>query len=211
MKPFKLGPKFYIIFCLIFSVPFAYVVTVFNAYLLTLSPNNFLNYLASSGIIEVPTTVALLLTLFWVTDNFLWRIKFIQKILDIPDINGRYEGELVSSYDETKTYPIVLEIKQSLNKISINLFTERSSSYSLTANIGKNNKGSWSVFYIYQNNTSAMNEDEDMKDHNGVALLEIFDLGSNLKGNYFNNPRDRGRYGTINVKRIDSKKMNKYA
>jgi len=196
MKSFNLSAKFYIIFSLLFSIPSAYIANVLNIWL---GDANFLKQLTSSGIIEAPTTIAILLLLFWVTDKWLWRIKFVNKLLGIPDINGRYTGTLTSSFDDTKTYSVVIEARQSLTKTIINLYTSNSSSYSLIANIGKNNKDNWSLFYIYQNNAKTINQDGDMKDHTGVGFLEIFDNGKTLKGEYFNNSRDRGRFGIISV------------
>lgn len=69
--------------------------------------------------------------------------------------------------------------------------------------IGKNNQGNWELCYLYQNKTTTVNHDEDMKDHGGAAFLEIFENGEILKGNYFNNPRDRGRHGSIDAHRVD--------
>ena len=200
MKPFKLSPKFYIIFSLLFAIPASFIATSFQNYLSTVNHSSILYKLATLGIIEAPTTILLLIFTFWLIDTWLWRIKGLSFILGIPnDINGRYEGELVSNYDGNKTYTIVIEIKQSLNKILLNLYTENSTSYSMIATIGKNNKNNWAVSYIYQNNTTTVNHDEDMRDHSGTAFLEILDNGSKLKGSYFNNSRERGRYGTIDV------------
>ncbi len=151
------------------------------------------------------TAVVILLAMFWLVDKWLWRIKGVRIILPIPpDINGRYCGDLVSSYDKDKgidkKYKITLEIKQSLTRVKINLYTENSSSYSVVASIGKNNQDNWEISYLYQNKTNTVNHNEDMKDHGGAAFLEIFNAGEILKGNYFNNPRDRGRHGSLDLK-----------
>lgn len=126
----------------------------------------------------------------------------------LPNINGRYEGDLMSSFTETKeqngTYKTAIEIKQTLTNINVCLYTERSRSYSLIANICKNNNGNYELVYVYQNNTSVIGTDSDMRDHNGTAILEISDDGSTLDGNYFNNPRERGRYGKIKVTKVTS-------
>jgi hypothetical protein len=205
MRPFKLTAKFYILYALVFVLPASSVAESIQSYLSTLSPNNFIQHLASLGIIEAPTTVGILLGLFWLVDKWLWRIKWFA-FLPVPtDINGRYEGHIVSSHSSDETYKVGLEVEQSLTDIKVCLYTKNSTSCSATATVGKNDYGNWVVSYIYQNKTSTVNHDEDMKDHLGVGTVEILDKGKKLKGVYFNNPRDRGRHGSIEVTRITRK------
>jgi hypothetical protein len=214
MKVFSLSSKFYILFCLILSVPAYWAASVLKVFVDNLSANNFFHYLSSVGIFEAPTTLVILLGLFWLFNNIIWKFYPIRKLLGIPNINGRYEGELTSTHTENNeqngTYKICLEIKQSLTSISVFLYTERSCSYSLIASIGLNGNHNHELMYVYQNKTSAMNNDSDMRDHKGSAFLEIFEDGKNLIGNYFNNPRERGRYGVIKVEKVKSSIQGKF-
>lgn len=209
MKIFYLSSKFYILFSLILSMPAYWLASVLKKAVDTIPENNFLHFLSSVGIFEVPTAVALLLAVFWLFNNKLWKFYPMKKLLGVQNINGRYEGELTSTHTENKeqngTYKIVVEIKQSLTSISVFLYTERSCSYSLIANIGLNSNCNNELIYVYQNKTPAMNKDSDMRDHNGVAFLKIFEDDGRLVGNYFNNPRERGRYGDISLKKTDEK------
>ncbi len=203
METFSLKSKFYIIFSLLLSIPASFLASKISTYIDSLPPANLFYHLASLGIIKAPTIIVILLFFFWLFNEFVWKIYLIRKIINIPNINGRYEGSLISTYtksnEQNGTYPIVIEIKQTLTSINVWLYTERSCSYSLIANLCKNNNGNYELVYVYQNKTSALNTDIDMRDHNGTALLEIFDDGKMLKGNYFNNPRERGRFGQIEV------------
>jgi len=52
--------------------------------------------------IEAPTAIAIVLFIFWVFNNYLWKWLPIRKLFGIPNIDGRYEGELISSFTETK-------------------------------------------------------------------------------------------------------------
>ncbi len=47
-----------------------------------------------------------------------------------------------------------------------------------------------------------------MKNHEGVSHMEIFNNGDTLKGYYYSNPRDRGYYGTFELKRVSKKHLN---
>lgn len=200
MKPYKLKPKFYIYFILILLIPLLYLNKAILYFLNLLPQNNFINYLKDFGFLEAPTVIIFLLLVFYILDKWLWKIKPINHLLKVPRIEGRYEGKLVSSYDESKDYKIVVEIRQSLTNISISLFTKNSSSSSIISVLGKNEHGGWSLCYVYENKTSTVNHDKDMKNHEGTALLDILDNNQILKGYYFDNPRDRRRYGTIKAK-----------
>lgn len=209
MKTFSVNIKFYIIFSLLVSVPAFWLSSQISIYLNGLHETNVLRYLSLWGFVEAPTAITIILFVFWVFNNYFWKWLPIRKLFGIPNINGRYEGEMISSFIETKeqngAYKTAIEIKQTLTKITVCLYTERSCSYSLTANLCKNNNGNYELVYVYQNKTSAMGADSDMRDHNGTAILGIFDDGNNLNGNYFNNPRERGRYGKIKVSKISYK------
>ncbi len=157
------------------------------------------------GLIEPPATVVVMFAFFVLTDRWLWKYPLFSRLFQIPNINGRYEGLLVSSYNESQTYEIVVEIKQTLTNVFVALYTKNSSSYSIVADVGVNEHKNWSIFYLYQNRTATVNHDQDMRDHNGTCVLGIFDGGNTLKGNYYSNPRDRGRHGSIEVTRVSDK------
>jgi hypothetical protein len=214
MKPFSLSTKFYIIFSLILSAPASWLSSLFKTYADNLSTNNFFHYLSSIGLLEAPTTIILILGTFFVFNQIIWKIYPIKKLFGIPNINGRYEGELTSTHTENNeqngTYQIVIEIKQSLTNIDIFLYTEKSCSYSIISSLGINHNHNNELMYVYQNRTSAMDKDADMRDHRGVAFLQIFDEGNRIEGNYFNNPRERGRYGIIKIKKVKGSLKGKF-
>jgi hypothetical protein len=205
MKTFSLGSKFYFIFFIIFSIPSSWVAGRFTDFAKTLPDTNFFHYLFSFGVLEAPSTIVVLLFFFFVSEKWLWQIPPIPYFLGVPNINGRHTGTLTSTHigsdEQNGTYNVVIEINQSLTQTNVYLYTERSCSYSLIANICKNHNENDELVYVYQNKTVAMNADKDMRDHHGVASLQIFDSGAVLTGSYFNNPRERGRYGVIDVRR----------
>lgn len=209
MKSLKPSYKFYILFSLVFVIPATWIADQIEHYVKSLPLDSFPGHLASIGVFDAPTTVVVLFLIFWLFNNYIWKIKYLDILIGIPNINGRYEGELVSSHTEDKTqngtYPVVIEVRQTLTDVEVFLYTERSCSYSLIANICKNYHYNNELVYVYQNKTSAMNKNSDMRDHHGSAFLEVSDAGNLLNGYYFNNPRERGRFGKIKVKRVGAK------
>lgn len=204
LQPYRRPISYYVALTLVLLIPCVFIANLLSGLVTYLPQNIFLNYLRSLGFFETPTAVSLIIGFVMLVDRILW--KFCPRAFGIINAEGRYEGELQSSYDETRRYPVVIEIKQTLSDICISLFTANSSSYSGVASIGKNPHGNWTLHYIYCNNTATVHNDTDMKNHEGVAMLEIFDSGKAIEGYYFNNPRDRGRYGQMKLKFV-SKKM----
>ena len=204
MKPYKLETKFYVMFTLI-----TVVISTPLAKILQNIVRGFdypsVQMLCNLGVIEAPTVIILVLGLFWIYNMYLWKTIPFKYFHNIPNINGRFEGVLESSYSAENKYNIVIEIEQTLTNIYIKLYSEKSPSYSIISNIGKNEQNNWSVYYIYQNCPTTVNTDQDMRDHTGSASFEIFNNGSRLKGNYFSNPRNRGRYGNFEVNKVDIK------
>ncbi len=208
MEFFRLGSRFYILFTLITLVPATWLakqISIWAEHLLPLSIKSFVN----SGVIEVPTAVVLISIFFWIYESYVWKIWPIHYLHKMPRISGRYQGEVESSYDGNK-YPIILEIQQSLLNVSVRLYTPRSSSFSVMASIGTNANGNRFLAYVYKNTPSTVSSDLDMRTHNGSASLEIFKKGKELEGSYYNDTRDRGRYGKLSCKRVSSNIEGKY-
>jgi hypothetical protein len=195
MHPFKLSAGFYIVFTAVTLLPATWFAQLFQN-LLEHSSGEFLQSLAQSRIIEAPSAILLILALFWIYENWLWRLWLVRTLHGVPYIAGRYEGHVESSYDG-KNYPVVVEIQQTLTNVTVCLYTERSSSYSFMATIGKNGNGNAVLTYAYKNTPRTVSTDEDMRAHDGLVSLEIFPAEHRLNGYYFNDPRERGRHGKL--------------
>lgn len=200
MKPYKLEPGFYIIFTLVTLIPALWLARFVQETIEKASVWEPLSKIVELKIFEAPTTVIIIGLLFWVYESFLWRVKPFTYLNGVPNISGRYTGEVESSYDRKK-YPIVLEIRQTLLSVGVCLYTERSSSYSIIANVGRNERHNDFLAYIYKNTPKTVSGDLDMRTHDGFACLEIFEKGKNLEGSYFNDPRERGTYGKLSCKK----------
>lgn len=209
MKIFRLGYKFYIFFTLITLIPATWLAQFLQAALQRTSLS-LINQFANWGLIEAPTTVVIIGALFLLYELCLWKIWPIKYIHGVPNINGRYDCEGDSSF-KNKKHKAFLEIKQTLLNISINLYPEEtSSSYSIIANIGKNEHGNWALLYIYRNDPKIVTGDLDMRSHIGCANLEIFNDERQLKGRYFNDGRERSTFGSLSCSFVSKKIIGHY-
>lgn len=194
MNLHTLGFKFYALFTLVTIIPATWIAQRISEVLAQLPEP--VSQFAKWGVVEAPTAVLLIGILFFLYERYLWRLPGIRHLHGIPDINGRYKGDVESSYDNKK-YPIVLEIFQTLSTVKVCLYTERSSSYSVMANIGTNGHRNQFLAYAYKNTPITVSNDRDMMPHDGFACLEIFDSENRLDGNYHNDPRNRPTHGKL--------------
>ena len=128
----------------------------------------------------------------------------------IPNINGRYEGEGESSYQDGFKYPVIIEVHQTLLNTLVCLYTERSGSHSVMSAMGQNERRNQYLSYSYKNAPKTVTDDRDMRPHDGFACLEIFDNGDRLEGFYFNDPRERESFGKLVLKRVSRNTQGKF-
>ncbi|PIT88664.1 MAG: hypothetical protein COU29_02765 [Candidatus Magasanikbacteria bacterium CG10_big_fil_rev_8_21_14_0_10_36_32] len=193
----KINFKFYIYFVLVALIPAVWLANLLQSGLEQASWSA-IKQLAVWGVIQAPTTIVIIVFLFFIYESALWRIWPFKFIHRVPNINGRYRGEIESSVNGGQKYPTVIEIRQTLLNVSLSLFTERSSSYSALANLIKNEHGGWTLNYIYRNTPRTMSTDIDMRMHEGCAMLNLLkDDIQRLEGSYYNDSRERGTYGKI--------------
>lgn len=124
-----------------------------------------------------------------VFDLWIWKWKYITKVHGIPVLAQTYDGEISSTYDESKIYKGILTIKQTFSKISVKYKSEESGSFSVIATIIDNYNVN-QLIYTYQNNPKA-NIQERSPIHHGTAILNIDDV-KKIEGNYFT---ERGTVG----------------
>ncbi len=202
MKTYKLSIQFYIIFVLISVLPAMYISsllkTFFEIYFIQHLPQNIL-VINLPLFLEAPATIAIIGLLFVWYENYLWRVKPFRYIHNMPNINGRYKGELISNYDTNRKFSIIFEIEQTLTSVDLMTYTEIESSYTLISSLGKNTHNRWSIINVYQAVIDPMKAREELKNHEGVAYTDIHQNGNMLKGSYFSNPRNRGHYGTYEL------------
>lgn len=139
--------------------------------------------------------------LSWILNHYAWRWKVINRLLQIPDLGGRWTCRGTTM--ETKSNPSFgwtgeVTIVQSWDKIRVRLKTAASSSNSRSAALIKDEADGWRLFYSYQNEPK-INQTE-LHAHRGFSEI-LFDADLRMgEGEYFNG---HGRYtfGTMKLER----------
>ena len=148
--------------------------------------------------LSVPSFAGCYSGLYWLFDRYLWRLDFLRrfKLIHLPDLNGKWGGEIESSYDQDGlTHSVSVAILQRWSKILVSLETEHSRSQSTTASLKTTDLLSPKLSYQYVNEPKS-NAPGTMEMHRGTATLELVDSG--LEGDYYTG-RGRGEVGTIKL------------
>ena len=125
--------------------------------------------------------------IYFVFDKHLWKCKKVKEFLNVPDLNGHWEGELTSTTFET-TIHMSLDIKQTWSKISFVSTFPRSRSESNVASIFIERDGIVKVGFGFINHSRELPHQYD-----GYNILDLDD-DTHLFGRYFNN-RDNSNVG----------------
>lgn len=137
--------------------------------------------------------------LYFLINNFFWKLKIFELIFKIPNLNGVY---LVRAHNTKKdiSWEGVITIEQTLDKISIHLDGPTSDSDSEMASIKYLNKRGYQLEYSYKNKRPGQ-DCAELRPHDGKSTL-IFDKDiQTAQGEYYTNIKDRESFGTMNITR----------
>ncbi|MEZ5034736.1 MAG: hypothetical protein R2796_07085 [Chitinophagaceae bacterium] len=168
------------------------------------------------GYIGVFSTISILTLVLLLINNYLWQFKAFKWLVNIPNLNGRYQGELVSMFIDTATNQqtrkhCVIEVKQNASKIKLhsyygdlNTLEQTSQAESVSEEIIEQSNGIFEVFYIFSNSASAL--ETQLNNHIGTCSLSYFPDTKRLEGEYYN---QRGLKGIIKVSFIQTKLLGR--
>ena len=157
----------------------------------------------------------LIVAIFAIFDNWLWRLGFIKHVSQRPDLGGTWKGELISRRADQSgaiaTHPakeIFIVIRQSYLNLSVILLSDQGKSRSIAAMIQKNSSDDFTAYYHYTSSPDLhLRGDNPM--HDGGTKLEISGLApSSLGGEYWTN---RLSIGTFTAQRVSRKRYGDYA
>lgn len=176
-------------------------------------------YPSLSSVVEYIDTFSTIgmITLFLTFINYIgWKWKIFKWLIDVPNLNGRYSGQLVSSYIDpiTNTHVVkdcVLEISQTASRVHVFAYygdpgtsTQSSRSYTVSEQLVKEANGLFLLYYIFTNEPESLSV--QLNNHDGTAKFKYFPDLKELQGDYYNK---RTNYGTIKVKFIQSKLLGR--
>lgn len=124
-----------------------------------------------------------------VFDKWLWKCQLINKLLDIPNIQGTWtcKGQ-TKDKDGNTTYDwnAVVTITQSWEKITVRMKTSQSSSNSMVAALINEGNQGYRLIYRYANEPKA---GEPLNSHVGFCDLRFNRELTSAEGDYFNKGR----------------------
>lgn len=153
--------------------------------------------------LAVPISFGAVFTaLYFAFDRFLWKLKLASSLIGVPNLNGQWIAEGVSSYIDPETnepfhYRMIVTIKQTFSKIEIFTETKDSTSRSTMASLSTQHA---KMFFRYAfENTPKNKSDPELQRHPGLIELRI-NSPDEMVGDYFSG-KHRLRYGELTLKR----------
>ena len=153
---------------------------------------------AFSAVVVTPALIYF--ALHYCFENYGWKIPFFK----IPDISGIWIANGITQNEDGSTrydWNAEIDIEQTWEKICITLRTDKSSSASYTATLGKKpgTKGGWILHYSYINNP-APGHYHDLNTHKGYCEL-IFNKEMNEGNAAYFNSNGRRTFGIMSLKK----------
>ena len=148
----------------------------------------------------------------YVYNNWIWKWRLFLKWHKIPNLNGKWQGSLTSSYNE-QTIRMTMDIEQNWNKISFkSVFPDtKSESYSNVAAIYVDANSGVEICFGFKNESHDVKT--DLQSYEGYNVLRL-KAGDQIWARYFNNrPNSNkefkgGNKGSFELQRV-SKKIEK--
>jgi hypothetical protein len=180
------------------------LVNPLSSYLLNLiKKNDFLSQV--NNYLDTFSTLGLITIIFLFINYFGWKYIIFKWLINIPDLNGRYQGILISSFENSDGTKVkkkcTMEIKQNASSIHIHSYfgdldssENTSSSYSVSEHLSEDTDGIFKLYYIFTNETEMLQT--QLNNHIGTSKFRYYKDIKTLKGDYYN---QRKNNGTIEV------------
>ena len=166
---------------------------------------------------QYPGTSVIVIAIIVLIDKKLWKHFPFKVLYMVPDISGRYEGNIYYTHPETGddgTKKCAVEIFQTGSKVKFNCYfqnedgKEKTPSRSLVETIVQNEDNTYSLVFTYQNDGLI----GKFAPHNGTNILKYIENNGEkfLKGLYYTNREPFQTRGTMEVKLITKQLENDY-
>ncbi|RYY70760.1 MAG: hypothetical protein EOO13_05450 [Chitinophagaceae bacterium] len=150
---------------------------------------------------EMFTVPFFMTIIFFYIDKRGWKNNLFKWLVDIPNLSGRYEGKIISSYlidGKNVEISFAVEIVQTSSSIHISSYylnpelSEYTSSYSVIEQIEKQKNGAFKLYYLYSNMPGKLNT--ILTQHDGTAYATYLADIKQLDGGYYNSRRNTGEF-----------------
>lgn len=135
---------------------------------------------------------------YYLFNKYLWKCKIIECFFKVPNLNGRWEGMLISSYhgNECKI-SMILDIEQTWDSmICYSIFKESRSSSDIIC-LESVGSGKFVLKFTYKNSSHSI--DCTIQEFSGYNELTLDQEKDTLEGIYYTR---RFTHGSIKLKRI---------
>ena len=167
-----------------------------------------LNSLISIKYLQFPSNIGIIISLLSIYNKWGWKLPVFKYLVKIPNLNGRYKGQLFSNYKKNKKQKeiikdCVIEICQTASKIKIFTYFDNKKEHDKTFSksiielINKDDDNLFKICFNYRN--SGNRAKNGLGAHDGYNELKYNPNTKELYGFYYTSP-DRGTQGTIKVK-----------
>jgi len=182
-------------------------------YICTVVPQlkSFLDEWEYLGIFSTQVSVfAIFNLLTWAFNNFLWKTAPFQKILNIPDLNGEWEGgyESIREVNGRKIQTngkMVLSITQTWNKIACQSSFEKSESYSDIVYLDVDGPQGVMLKFTYTNKSHDVTS--DLVEFSGYNELRLSDKNT-LTGTYYTKRTPSTRGSLLLIRKTPDDEIN---
>ena len=168
-----------------------------------------LSKLARAASISVGLSFGVLLLI----DRFCWKWRWFRLAASIrtPVLHGRWVGTLRSSHTAyKKTYPIVIEFKQTLHRVSVRYFDKNAITHSRLAGFSNFEFGDSVVLICVYYNQPITKKQPPLQPHSGVMELYFDDAIEQMKGTYYNDPHQRQTMGEMALRRTSNGLLGRF-
>jgi SMODS-associating 2TM, beta-strand rich effector domain len=136
-----------------------------------------------------------------------WKLKIFKWLVDLPNLNGRYKGRLLSTFldpDTGKTISkeCVIEIRQNASRIHLSAYfsddgakSPSSSSHSVSEQLVRERSGFFKLYYIYVNDTGFL--EGEVRNHTGTSYFLYYPDIKTLHGDYYNQRLNKGEFSVV--------------
>lgn len=162
--------------------------------------------LALEILIEYGAIISLPSIMWWLFNNILWKVEFINKFLKSyfnlpPNLNGRWVGKLTRINDESQ-HDFILEIKQTMTEIVIKSYSKNSFSQSIINDFSTDRmKDDFNLCFLWEGCTdNAMINCHNSGKFQGYTILNFIDNShKKLIGHYFTNRKPEQTQGKVSL------------